>query len=315
MSLSVSCILPTVIASPGLGHNKEAKEYARECRTVKDDGNVSLVCIESQQPLGYYSVENPQQGHGLAETMSAPDEVKARIVLVEETTTSPTDEPRIASQEFRYLRLLALALGVLEMYFSADNAIMEDAFSFKDARSLIFVSSTLMQSVGLAVTVSSSTAFRKLDSHEGYLPRFGEPLALLAIGFRQHDDSIIDIANTGVVIQALAVLVPTMAYLYSISSAWFTAMMLFCTLSACGCVLISWASLVTRLDNGTPLLSSPVISLIVSCWKVLLSAIPLTVDIAEVMLLIASGLSWRTGILAFLDFCVISVVTVPWGGL
>ncbi|CAN0259689.1 unnamed protein product [Scytosiphon promiscuus] len=238
--------------------------------------------------------------------------------------------------------LFALALGVLEVYFSVYNVVVEDAKSLEDGKDFVFYSSAIMESVGLALMLLI-----------GLLVSMDDTCAEMVAQFGDEDDGDMEIGSGGEdkendeedgkdeegeeggeegeekgkyfleeVGSPLAILVSGIhqkdsrvtnaGFLGSLAQALvvFLVSLDFVDKRAGREVLyIVCVCLIPVILVVGAIARSTALFLKVTCVFILL---PICVDVAEVVFLLLGGESWRAMILAILDIFVTCTVVFPW---
>lgn len=246
----------------------------------------------------------------------------------------------------RQHQLFALGLGLMEVGFSVSNAVSEDAFKIRDSGDFVFSSSAIMESVGLAImfvvalagkTAQEDETKREEMGREGgeddkaheVLEGFGSPLAVLASGIHQRDYDLTKAGYFGSVWQAATVYVTGLIFLYNVARRAFLVLVCVTPLGLCCCTCLAFMSdtlerwenswlnciLFLRARQRGPTSFDRARRPPSLAWRAtsILVGLPLGIDVAEVVLLILGGESWRAMILAILDILVTCVVVVPWG--
>lgn len=226
----------------------------------------------------------------------------------------------------RRRHLFALALGVLEAVFSVKNSISEESSKIEDGVDFVYFSSAIMELCGLAVTLGlalrSLNCSRSDDGGRGGvakepLEEFGAPLAILANGVLEKDLLLEKVGHFGAVCQAAAICVVALILLQKVGR---TAYHVLCA----GLVMLSCSSCCVTLAtfcHGMDYTITPVAVLhrrrredlgrVAGATKVLV-LLPLSVDVAELVLLVLESKSWQAILLAILDVGAICVVVLPW---
>lgn len=261
--------------------------------------------IEGHQSWSGDQIRYTRQGESLNE---------ARVILADETEVTHNESGALTvapSSPGLFLRHVALALGALEAFFSIENAVTQDAFSFNDERSAIFAVSAAMELVGLGTTFLPAL-FRRTRRKE-CVDTIGEPLVILACGIRQRKDSLIHIGDYGILWQAIVVFVLAPTFLVKAISRWSITLLImaFCLVYIASCAMVPWVPCIIGVIFESSRQPDPSIAN-TSCCKALYFSLPLLIDITEVMLLVAGGLSWNTSLLVILDVVVVVFIALPW---
>ncbi|CAM9908157.1 unnamed protein product [Ectocarpus fasciculatus] len=217
----------------------------------------------------------------------------------------------------RWHQLFALGIGLLEAAFSLSNAIAEDAFKIEDAAGFVYSASAVQESVGLAVMLLLSLCRRRGGEQGAAMEGFGSPLAILVNGVRQTDRSLTRSGHFGAMCQAAVVAVTGLVLLQKVDARGFVILFYALLVLFCGFCLVTnnvfcagyFRNLVvvSRLDSALDP-DNPAVGLTYA-----LVALPLGVDVAEVVFLFLGGQSWNATILALLDVGVTAVVVFPFG--
>ncbi|CAM9449049.1 unnamed protein product [Ectocarpus sp. 8 AP-2014] len=217
----------------------------------------------------------------------------------------------------RWHHLFALGIGLLEAAFSLNNAIAEDAFKIEDAASFVFSASAVQESIGLAVMLLLSLCRARVGEQDMVMEGFGSPLAILVNGVRQTDRSLTKTGHFGAMCQAAVVAVTGLVLLQKVDARGFVILFYALLVLFCGFCLITnnvfcagyFRNLVvvSRLDSALDP-DNPAVGLTYA-----LIALPLGVDVAEILFLFLGGQSWNATILALLDVGVTAMVVFPYG--
>ncbi|CBJ29938.1 expressed unknown protein [Ectocarpus siliculosus] len=217
----------------------------------------------------------------------------------------------------RWHQLFALGIGLLEAAFSLNNAIAEDAFKIEDAASFVFSASAVQESVGLAVMLLLSLCRARVGEQDAVMEEFGSPLAILVNGVRQTDRSLTKTGHFGAMCQAAVVAVTGLVLLQKVDARGFVILFYALLVLFCGFCLVTNTVfcagyfrnlvVVSRLDSALDP-DNPAVGLTYA-----LIALPLGVDVAEILFLFLGGQSWNATILALLDVGVTAMVVFPFG--
>ncbi|CAB1119912.1 unnamed protein product [Ectocarpus sp. CCAP 1310/34] len=281
----------------------------------------------------------PAEGGGWISATSIPAGASAVVVEVhaadvESGTRRPITTPAVAAPEAggptdddvekscgltsrRWHQLFALGIGVLEAVFSLNNAIAEDAFKIEDAASFVFAASAVQESVGLAVMLLLSLCRARVGEQDEVMEGFGSPFAILVNGVRQTDRSLTKTGHFGAMCQAAVVAVTGLVLLQKVDARGFVILFYALLVLSCGFCLVTnnvfcagyfWnLVVVSRLDSALDP-DNPAVGLTYA-----LIALPLGVDLAEIVFLFLGGQSWNATILTLLDVGVTAMVVFPFG--
>lgn len=251
--------------------------------------------------------------------MEAPDGRRATTAA---PATTPAAERNCGLTTRRWHHAFALSLGLLEVGFSWDNALSENAFKILDATDFVFSASAAMEAVGMAVMLFAALCretYREQGQHgrDYVLEGFGSPLAIMVNGVRQKERSLTKLGHFGAMCQAAVVSVVGLVLLQRLDAQAFVIMFYVIFLLFAGFCLVSNSSFcenwfrdvltVSRLDSALDPEDTTV------GITYVLVVLPLGVEVAEVVLLVLGGGSWKATILAVLDIAVTTVVLFPYG--
>lgn len=242
-----------------------------------------------------------------APVASVPSDAIGAASAPEGTTANREEGGGVLTRQRRLYQLVAFLVGVLEVHFSLDNALAEDAFSFSDdPTDFVFASSAVMESVGLAVMFVLAVTGGAAELGGGCLEGFGEPLVVLASGVRQKEASLTSVGHVGAVCQATVIVVFGLILLFHVDGMAFAVVLIVGLIVACVCVLGS----VVCAEGIRDSVNRECLAAGGAQYVVVL--VPVAIDATEVALLLVAGKSWRGLILAVLDIVVTCLFVGPW---
>lgn len=330
-------------------HSKSSAAHVVELQDVEEGSRAPPTQTEERHPTaavageseaGDRQSDNNRSGRGVASVVELPDlEGGTTAPPIDDTAvegwrataaTPPSTATAVVEKNCglttrRWHHIFALGLGLLEVGFSAHNALSKDAFKILDARDFVFFASAAMESVGVAVMLFAalcrekfSGAQQEQDARRDYfLEGFGAPLAILVNGVRQKERSLTKVGHLGAMCQAAVVMVIGLVLLQRLDARAFVIIFYVLFLLLAGFCLVTnsffcenWfrdVLISSRLDSALdPEDAAAGVTYV-------LVVLPLGVEIAEVVLLTLGRGSWNATVLAVLDVAVTGVFLFPYG--